>query len=91
MPELVIGLLVGIWVGVDWGFDPSGAAVVGGVVSLLAYFGSCLVFPYRPCWWCHGDRKQGDGRGNYRRKRACWWCRDAKDNRRVGARLMGRG
>jgi len=91
VPELVIGLLVGIWLGIDAGFDPSGASVVGGIASLAAYFLSCLGWPYRRCWWCGGDRKQDDGRGNYRVKRACWWCRDARNNRRVGSRLIGRG
>lgn len=91
MPELVVGLLVGVWMAGKVGFDASGSAIVGGVAALAAYFLSCLGWPYRRCWWCGGDRRQGDGRGNYRIKWACWWCRDAKHNRRLGARLMGRG
>jgi hypothetical protein len=91
VPELLTGLFLGLWAGVEWGFDPAGAMVVGGLAAVAAYMASCLAFPYRRCWWCGGDRKQDDGRGNYRVKRACWWCRDEKHNRRVGSRLMGRG
>jgi hypothetical protein len=92
MPELLIGLFAGIWVGMDAGFDASGSAVVGGVASLLAYMGSCLVWPYRACFVCGGRQNVGDGRGNFRHRwSTCLWCRGAKENRRLGARLLGRG
>jgi hypothetical protein len=91
MPELVVGLLVGVWLGMDSGFDPNGAAIVGGVAALATYFASCVVWPYRRCWRCGGDDRHFDGHGNYRHKRTCFWCKGAKDNRRIGARLMGRG
>lgn len=73
MPELVVGLLVGVWLGTDSGFDPQGAMVVGGVVAVLAYLASCWVWPYRTCFVCHGRQNVGDGRGNFRHRwTACW-------------------
>ena len=91
MAELGIGLFVGFWLGGYFKLPPSAALVVAGLVALITYFLSCLIFPYRQCWWCGGDRRQYDGRENYRYKRTCWWCRGESDNRRIGARLMGRG
>ena len=92
MLELVIGLIVGVVGALNWGLDPSGALVVGGTVAVLLYAASCLVWPYRKCWVCGGENKSGDGRGNYHyRWTRCWWCWGAKDNRRIGARLMRRG
>lgn len=90
MPELIVGALVGIWLAAHNGVDGVGVLVVSALASLGLYFLSCQVFPYRRCWKCHGDDRAGDGRGNYRRKRACWWCKGEKDNRRIGARISGR-
>jgi hypothetical protein len=90
--ELMIGLAVGIWAAIGWGFDPQGALIVGGVFAVLVYAGSCFVWPFRRCGICGGQDKVHDSRGNYRHRwSACWWCRGAKDPRRIGAWLMGRG
>lgn len=92
VPELAIGLVVGFLLAVQRGLDPAGAFVVGGVVAVVAYLASCVVFPYRRCPLCGGRQNVGDNRGNYRRRwAACVWCKGERDNRRVGARLLGRG
>jgi hypothetical protein len=64
-------------------------AVVG-LVLLALYFGSCAIWPYRRCPRCAGRTTKGDGRGNFRNRRACWVCGGAP-YRRLGARLLGRG
>lgn len=92
MLELIVGLAVGIWAAIGWGFDPQGALIVGAVFAVLVYVASCLVFPYRRCGICGGQDKVHDGRSNYRHRwTRCIWCRGAKDPRRIGARLLGRG
>ena len=92
MPEILLGLLVGVLLGARYGLDPQGVLVTGGVVALLLYMGSCYVFPYRRCWLCGGETRRHDERGNYRyRWFACFWCRSERDNKRLGARVMGRG
>lgn len=92
MPELVVGLFVGVWLGMDAGFDPNGAAIVGGVAAVLAYLASCAIYPWRDCFLCHGRQHSDDGRGNFRpRWGTCLWCRSQRPNRRLGARLIGRG
>lgn len=90
MPELIAGLLVGFYVATRYELDPQGSLVVGAVAAVLVYLASCWVWPYRTCRICGGNDKAGDGRGNYRRKRACWWCKGARDNPRIGAMLTGR-
>lgn len=61
-----------------------------GLIVLGVYLLSCLFFPYTACPWCRGRTKRGDGRGNYRMRRACRVCGGAP-YRRLGARLIGRG
>lgn len=92
MPELSIGLLVGLALALRGGLDPAGSLVVGAIAAVVLYMASCWVWPYRTCRWCAGRDTVGDGRGNFRlRWTTCWWCHGQKPNRRFGARLMGRG
>lgn len=63
---------------------------VVGLMFLGAYLGWCFLYPYTTCWWCRGRTRRGDGRGNYRMRRACRVCAGAP-YRRLGARLIGRG
>lgn len=90
MPELIAGLLVGFYVATRYELDPQGSLVVGAVAAVLVYLASCWVWPFRKCWRCGGDDRAGDGRGNYRRKRACFICKGERDHPRIGARLLGR-
>lgn len=90
MPELLFGLLVGVVVGSQWDWSPTGILALGGAIAVALYLGSCWLFPYRRCPLCGSDERVHDNDGNYRRRWfACWWCRGAKHNRRIGSRLMG--
>ncbi len=61
-----------------------------GAGLLVFYLGWCALYPYSSCWRCKGRTRVGDGRGNYRNRRACRVCGGAP-YRRLGARLIGRG
>lgn len=93
MPEIVVGLLVGVYIGASNDWPAADTLFLGGVVALLAYFGSCAVLPYRRCPnpWCSKCRPTtGDRRGHYRRRRICPICH-GEDWRRLGSRVIGRG
>lgn len=90
MLEMLIGAVVAVALSM-WANTPDTLLPGIPAASLVLYMLSCWVFPYRRCWRCGGDDRHDDGRGNYRHKRPCWWCGGAKDNRRIGARLIGRG
>lgn len=56
------------------------------IIATLVYGASCLVWPFRDCWRCHGA-------GSHRRhgqrtlSRPCRWCRGAGKRLRVGRRI----
>lgn len=89
MGEFGAGIVAGLLLGTQAGWAVEPGLLLGVLLGIGLYGGSCWMWPYRLCPWCAGDLKRGDGRGNYRLK-SCWLCGGGRYVR-FGARLLGRG
>jgi hypothetical protein len=61
------------------------AATATGVVAILGYAGSCLLWPFGYCWCCSGAGRHA--RKDGRVFRDCRWCHGSGRRLRVGRRV----
>lgn len=89
MPEILLGLLVGVVFCAQYALGGTALALVSGSTALVFYLASCYFWPFRRCWWCKGTKELGDGRGNLR-PRNCHVCHRTQRVRRLGAMALRR-
>lgn len=92
MIELVLGVGLGLLLGSRAGWPVEAGVVAGIPIGVVLYFLSCAIWAVVPCWNPRCSKKQpmrkGPGKAR-RRRRPCRVC-GGGDNKRIGARLMGR-